>query len=59
MPFQLLLIYFDSRKDASTKFYQSLALLKTGEETKIGEISGFDIIGTREELRFTPIVFIY
>ena len=50
--------YFDSRKDASTKFYQSLALLKTGEETKIGEISGFDIIGTREELRFTPIVFI-
>lgn len=50
--------YFDSRKDASTKFYQSLALLKTVEETKIGEISGFDIIGTREELRFTPIVFI-
>lgn len=50
--------YFDSRKDASTKFYQSLSLLKTGEETKIGEISGFDIIGTREELRYTPIVFI-
>lgn len=33
-------------------------MLKTGEETKIGEISGFDIIGTREELRYTPIVFI-
>ena len=32
--------YFNSRKDASTKFYQSLALLKTKEETKIGEISG-------------------
>ena len=33
-------------------------MLKTGEETKIGEISGFDVIGTREELRYTPIVFI-
>ena len=50
--------YFNSRKDASTKFYQSLSLLKTGEETKIGEISGFDIIGTREELRFSPVVYI-
>ena len=50
--------YFNSRKDASTKFYQSLSLLKTGEETKIGEISGFDIIGTREELRYTPVVWI-
>lgn len=50
--------YFNSRKDASTKFYQSLALLKTKEETKIGEISGFDIIGTREELRYTPVVYI-
>ena len=49
---------FNSRKDASTKFYQSLSLLKTGEETKIGEISGFDIIGTREELRYTPVVWI-
>ena len=50
--------YYNSRKDASTKFYQSLSLLKTGEETKIGEISGFDIIGTREELRYTPVVWI-
>ena len=50
--------FFNSRKDASTKFYQSLSLLKTGEEIKIGEISGFDIIGTREELRFTPVVYI-
>lgn len=49
---------FDSRKDASTKFYQTLSLLKTGEEIKIGEISGFDIVGTREELRFTPVVWI-
>lgn len=50
--------YYNSRKDASTKLYQSLSLLKTGEETKIGEISGFDIIGTREELRYTPVVWI-
>lgn len=50
--------FLNSRKDASTKFYQSLSLLKTGEEIKIGEISGFDIIGTREELRFTPVVYI-
>lgn len=50
--------YYDSRKDASTKFYQALSLLKTSEESKIGEISGFDIIGTREELRFTPVVWI-
>ena len=50
--------YFTSRKDASTKFYQTLSILKTGEETKIGEISGFDIVGTREELRYTPVVFI-
>ncbi len=49
---------FDSRKDASTKFYQCLSLLKVGEETKIGEISGFDIVGTREELLFTPIIYI-
>lgn len=50
--------FFDSRKDASTKFYQTLSLLKTGEEIKIGEISGFDIVGTREALRFTPVVYI-
>lgn len=50
--------FFNSRKNACTKFYQSLSLLKTGEETKMGEISGFDIIGTREELRFTPVVYI-
>ena len=50
--------YFNSRKEASTKFYQSLSILKTGEETKIGEISGFDIIGTRDELRYMPIIWI-
>lgn len=33
-------------------------MLKTGEEIKIGEISGFDIIGTRDELRFSPVVYI-
>ena len=50
--------YFTSRKDASTKFYQSLSILRTSEETKIGQISGFDIVGTREELRFTPVIWI-
>ena len=50
--------YFSSRKDASTKFYQSLSMLRTGEEIKIGEISGFDIVGTREELRYTPVIWI-
>ena len=49
---------FDSRKDASTKFYECLSLLKTSEETVIGQISGFDIVGTREELRFTPVIWI-
>ena len=49
---------YDTRKEASTIFYQCLSLLKTGEETKIGEISGFDIVGTREELRYTPVVYI-
>ena len=50
--------YFNSRKEASTKFYQSLSLLRSNEEMKIGEISGFDIIGTREELRYTPVIWI-
>ena len=50
--------YFTSRKDASTRFYQSLSILRTSEETKLGQISGFDIVGTREELRFTPVIWI-
>ncbi len=49
---------YNSRKDASSKLYESFFILKSGEETKIGEISGFDIIGTREELRYTPVIFI-
>ena len=49
---------FTSRKDASTRFYQSLSILRTSEETKLGQISGFDIVGTREELRFTPVIWI-
>lgn len=49
---------YDSRKDASTKFYENLSLLKTGEETKIGEISGFDIVGTKDELWYKPVIYI-
>lgn len=38
---------YDSRKDASTKLYESFSLLKIKEETLLGQISGFDI---KEEL---------
>ena len=41
---------YDSRKDASTKLYESFSLLKIKEETLLGQISGFDIIGTKDEL---------
>lgn len=50
--------YFNSRKEASTKLYQTLAVLKIGEEIEIGEISTFKIVGTREGLRYTPVIYI-
>ena len=49
---------YDSRKDASTKFYECLSLLRTGEETKLGQISGFDIVGTKDELWYKPVIYI-
>ena len=49
---------YNSRKEASTKFYESLSLLKVKEETKLGEISGLDIVGTKDELWYKPIVYI-
>lgn len=49
---------YDSRKDASTKLYESLSLLKTNEEIKLGEISGFDIVGTKDELWYKPVVYV-
>lgn len=49
---------YDSRKDASTKLYESFSLLKTKEETLLGQISGFDIVGTKDELWYKPIVYI-
>lgn len=49
---------YDSRKEASTKFYEIFSLLKSREETKIGEISGFDIIGTKDELWYKPVIYI-
>lgn len=49
---------YDSRKDASTKLYESFSLLKTKEETLLGQISGFDIVGTKDELWHKPIVYI-
>ena len=49
---------YPSRKDASTKLYESFSLLRTGEETVLGQISGFDIVGTKDELWFKPIIYV-
>lgn len=49
---------YDSRKDASTKLYESFSLLKAREETVLGQISGFDIIGTKDDLWFKPIIYV-
>ena len=49
---------YDSRKDASTKLYESFSLLKTGEESVLGQISGFDIVGTKDDLWFKPIIYV-
>ena len=49
---------YSFRKDASTKLYESFSLLKAGEETKLGTISGFDIIGTKDELWYKPVIYV-
>ena len=49
---------YTSRKDASTMFYKSLSILKIDEETKIGEISGFEIIGLKDSLLYKPVIYI-
>lgn len=49
---------YTSRKDASTMFYKSLSTLKIEEETKIGEISGFDIVGLKDSLWYKPVIYI-
>ena len=49
---------YPSRKEASTKLYESFSLLRTGEETILGQISGFDIVGTKDELWFKPIIYV-
>ena len=49
---------YTSRKDASTMFYKSLSTLKIDEETKIGEISGFDIVGLKDSLWYKPVIYI-
>ena len=49
---------YSSRKDAITKLYESFSLLKAGEETKLGTISGFDIIGTKDELWYKPVIYV-
>lgn len=49
---------YNSRKDASTKLYESLSLLKVNEEIKLGDISGFDIVGAKDELLYKPVVYI-
>lgn len=49
---------YDSIKDASTKLYESFSLLKTGSETLLGQISGFDIVGIKDDLWYKPIIYI-
>ena len=49
---------YDSRKDASTKLYECFSLLKTNEDILLGQISGFDIIGTKDELWYKPIIYV-
>lgn len=49
---------YTSRKDASTMFYKNLSTLKIEEETKIGEISGFDIVGLKDSLWYKPVIYI-
>ncbi len=49
---------YNSRKEASTKFYESLSLLKLNEEIKLGSISGFDIVGIKDGLWYKPIIYI-
>ena len=49
---------YDSRKDASTKLYECFSLLKTNEEIILGQISGFDIVGTKDELWYKPIIYV-
>ena len=48
---------YDSRREASEILYKALSTLSK-EEKVIGYISGFEIIGCREELNYTPVVFI-
>ena len=38
--------------------YKSHSILKIDEETKIGEISGFDILGFKDSLWYKPVIYI-
>ena len=39
-------------------FYKSHSILKIDEETKIGKISGFDIVGFKDSLWYKPVIYI-
>ncbi|HPE14335.1 MAG TPA: DEAD/DEAH box helicase family protein [Bacilli bacterium] len=49
---------YNSRSEASERLYLNFSNLKIGEETKLGEVSGFDIIGLKDELRYMPIIYL-
>ena len=49
---------FTTRKEASKELFQNFSTFKAEEERKVGEISGFDIIGTRDQLWYKPVLYI-
>lgn len=49
---------YTSRRDASTKLYEMMSTIVSNNETKLGEISGFDLIGYTNDLWCTPIFYL-
>lgn len=49
---------FTSRKEASSELFRNYSTFKTDEEIKIGEISGFDLVGIKDELWNKPLLYI-
>ena len=47
-----------SRSEASEMLYKMFSICKVGEETIIGNISGFDIVGIKDELWGKPQLFL-
>lgn len=47
-----------SRSEASEMLYKMYSICKVGEETTIGNISGFDIVGIKDELWGKPQLYL-